>query len=396
MAAMSDVRPPDPPGYQLGFSLGRGAAGPVYRGTQLSTGQAVAVKLLEHATPQGRGELDRMLEGLQHPHLVNLLDADLAAAPAYVVMPLMQGSFVTYREQLSPKDRIPERLLLVWLKQLGAGLEYLHGRGHVHCRLHPRNILLDGEGGARLADAGQGLALAGGRGADGCMPPEQAVGGPPSPAWDIYGLGASFHYLLTGRYPHGTPVRKLARHISPALARTIDGCLHRDPARRWQSVPDLLAAMKPRAGLGVDALVWRWARQPSSRPSEPSQVLRWLLSMLAGVALAAGLRAFLPLPLALALALPAVPMLARPGATRHLVRELWGPLTMVGFVLLTLTPLYTALAEDVGLPAVYLTQALLLAAFLSSPSRLLPGQRRKWAGALVVLAVAGAIARKVF
>lgn len=364
---MSDVRPPDPPGYQLGASLGRGAAGPVYRGTQLSTGQAVAVKLLEHASPQGRAELDRTLEGLQHPHLVTMLDADLAASPAYLVMPLMQGSFVTYRQQLSAKERIPERLLLVWFKQLGSALEYLHGRGVVHGRLHPGNVLLDGEGGARLADAGQGPALG-----------TSSASEPPD---DLYGLGASFLFLLTGQQPAGKV--RLPRYLSPSLAGALQGCL----ARRWQNAGELLAALKPRTGLGLDALVWRWARQPSQRPAEPSQLLRWLLAMIAAVVCAAALHVVLPLALALVLALPLVPLLARPGATRHLLRELWGPATLVIFLLLTLTSLYSALAEDAGKPGVFGAQGLLLAAFLSSPSRLLPRRRGKWAAALVALAV---------
>lgn len=353
----TDARPPDPPGYYLGDCLGRGTVGPVYRGSQVSTGQPVAVKVLEDASMGGRAQLESTLDGLQHPHLVPMLDADLTAVPPYLVMSLMQGSFATYREQMKRGEVIPERLLLSWLKQLGSALEYLHARGSVHCRLQPRNILLDLEGGARLADAGQGVALAGGLGTWFCMPPEQLESGVPVPGWDVYGLGACFYFLLSGSYPrdHGfspdpttyaevirrtplVPVRRHARYLSPRLARALDGCLHHDPTRRFGSIPELLRALRPKSTTG--ALAWRWAREPAQRGSwRPS----WHVA-------------------------------------RHVVRELGGPALVLGFLLLLL-PLAARSSLEVA-------QVILLLGFLTSRSRLLPRKRGWWALGLAALAFA--------
>lgn len=193
------------PGYTLAEKLGEGTFGAAYRSVQERTGQSVAVKVLTRMSSRFREEVERLSQVSDHPHIVTLVDADLDHDPPYFVTPLLSGSLA---------DRIPSNpgeadiaQVCIWFRELATALEYIHGRGILHCDLKPANILIGEKGFVRLTDFGQAALqdhTEARLGSFWYMPLEQAEGGLPQVRWDIFALGATIYALLTGHPPRAT------------------------------------------------------------------------------------------------------------------------------------------------------------------------------------------------
>ncbi|MFF3541036.1 serine/threonine protein kinase [Streptomyces platensis] len=149
------------------------------------------------------------------------------------------------------------------VRALGAALvETLvigHGQGLAHAGVSPAAVLLAADGprltcfGAVRAAAGDGTPRSGLPGLEsGSLPPEQAAGGPPQPAGDVYALGATLAYAATG---YTVPERN---ELPAALRSVVTACLSRDPAARPHPA-GLLDALCPAAG----------TRAPDAGPPAP-------------------------------------------------------------------------------------------------------------------------------
>ncbi|WP_435602419.1 serine/threonine protein kinase [Streptomyces sp. bgisy130] len=138
------------------------------------------------------------------------------------------------------------------VRALGAALvETLivgHGQGLAHAGVSPAAVLLAADGprltcfGAVRAAAGDGAARSGLPGLEsGSLPPEEATGGRPQPAGDVYALGATLAYAATG---HTVPERE---ELPAGLRTVVTACLSRDPAARPRPAEllDLLEAGGP-------------------------------------------------------------------------------------------------------------------------------------------------------
>ena len=101
---------PEIPGYDLEAVLGTGAFGQVYRGTQKSTGQTVAVKVLFAVSEGLREEIKRLSQVADHPNVVTLVDANLDHDPPFLVTPFLPGSL---QEQVpsKPEEADVERVV---------------------------------------------------------------------------------------------------------------------------------------------------------------------------------------------------------------------------------------------------------------------------------------------
>ncbi|MGG7571791.1 serine/threonine protein kinase [Streptomyces sirii] len=175
-------------------------------------------------------------------------DAPWHARPYVPVVPLPAALAVHGRP-------LPERTV----RALGAALvETLiigHGQGLSHAGVSPAAVLLAADGprltcfGAVRAAAADGTARSGLPGLEsGSLPPEQAAGGHPQPAGDIYALGATLAYAATG---HTVPERE---ELPAALRSVVSACLSRDPAARPRPA-ELLDALSPitaHPGAGAD------------------------------------------------------------------------------------------------------------------------------------------------
>jgi len=277
-------------GYTLRHRLGRGSYGEVWLAVDEETGREVAIKfftrhrgldfsLLKH-------EAGKLLQVVQERRIVQLLGVGWDADPPYYVMEHLPGGSLADRLQ---GEAMPVDEALPVFHDVTRALGYLHGKAVVHCDLKPGNVLLDEQGEIRLADFGQ-ARLAGERvssvGTLFYMAPEQCEpGSRPDVRSDIYSLGALLYALLTGRPPHateeasrdlqstGTHSERLARYrqileqapsplretdlpqLDPDLRKILDRCLATDPERRFQSVDQVLDALRARERWRTQRLV---------------------------------------------------------------------------------------------------------------------------------------------
>jgi HD-GYP domain-containing protein (c-di-GMP phosphodiesterase class II) len=256
-------------GYRILDRLGGGSAAVVFLGEHVLLNRRVAIKVLavDEAGPPDlsgrfRSEM-RALASIDHPHVVTAFDAGVIAAagsqPAmhYLVLELVPGGDLeqfVYDHGPQPAARASE-----WGRQVAAGLQAAHNRNLVHRDLKPSNLLLTAERRIKIVDFGlarrQTSSLTKTRtlvGSVDFMAPEQSLD--PSavgPAADVYGLGASLFWILTGQLP-------LPRQAS--LAEMVKALATAQPRRVRNFRPDV-----PRE---LDALVDRMlARDPAARPS---------------------------------------------------------------------------------------------------------------------------------
>lgn len=259
--------------YRILDELGRGGMGQVFRAEHALMGRTVAVKVLPRAKSTADTEAAfrreiRMLARLDHPHLVRALDAGHDGKVYYLVTELVPG--LDLRRQVLRHGPLDEVRAASVISQAALGLAYAHGQGLVHRDVKPANLLVTPEGHVRVLD----LGLAGsvleaestrlGRvvGTMDFMAPEQirspdGVG----PSADIYALGCTLYFALTGEvpFPGGTrqekarrhlkeaprPVRQLAPTISEGMATVVTALLHKDPQARPMSAAELVERLRP-------------------------------------------------------------------------------------------------------------------------------------------------------
>ncbi len=192
------------PGYELRRELGRGVYGVVWEARHEKTGHEYAVKVFQRPVV-ARTELEWLDRADRLPRVVTLHDARLDHDPPFLVMPRMAGSLGEARFAGASTDQVAD-----WLQQIAEGLTSLHETlGICHCDIKPSNVLVDENRHLYLADFGKAAYLGrelGHLGTPGYMAPEQALERElPSleqgRVWDIYGLGATGHFLLTGQRP---------------------------------------------------------------------------------------------------------------------------------------------------------------------------------------------------
>ncbi len=222
------------PGYDVLEVIGRGGSGEVLRARDRRLGREVAIKrLLSGANEKARRRFareGRVLARLDHPGIVTVYEAgeDAGGAP-YIVMDLVPGA--SLQDLIDREGKLRPDQALGIVEQIASALDAAHRAGLLHRDVKPDNILVT-PGSALLTDFGlvsyidddgrrcsgstfrSGLTDAGlFVGTVGFSAPEQAAGdledvGPPA---DIYGLGASLYFALTGRPPFEgrTPVEIL-------------------------------------------------------------------------------------------------------------------------------------------------------------------------------------------
>ncbi len=191
----------------------RGKFSVVYQGRSLRDGRTVLVKKLRHA---GDADLSRYraLARMRHPALQRVIGTAADGGDRYVVMRFSEGEDL--KSYLHSKGRLREREVIPLVKELLAGLHYLHAQGWIHTDIKPSNILLynkndnrrDQRLHARLLDLGEAIPLTGPRPPQKPFamiysPPEQVLGAVAliCEASDLYSLGVVMWEMLTGEPP---------------------------------------------------------------------------------------------------------------------------------------------------------------------------------------------------
>lgn len=250
---LRDQDPVEIGGYRLRARLGGGGMGEVFLAFGES-GRPLAVKVLRREFADDRtfrsrfGQEVRAARQVSGPGIAPLLDADPDAetpwlATAYVAGPTLADAVELY-------GPMPVSAVIVLMSGIAASLAAIHDTGIVHRDLKPANVLLGPDGLrvidfgiARAADATP-LTLTGMLvGSPQYVAPEQVLGEPPTPAGDVFSLGALAHYAATGRpaFGGGPKFGVVYRIVNeqPDLAgcplqirSLIESCLAKNPAQR--------------------------------------------------------------------------------------------------------------------------------------------------------------------
>jgi serine/threonine protein kinase len=256
--------------YELIDELGRGGMGTVYRACHRVTKALVALKILhmrsDDAKVLGRFEREiKILEELQSPNVVRVLDAGCEGNSHFLAMELVEG--VSAKEQLEKHGPFSSRDLLRVLEGVSKALDALVRHDLIHRDVKPANILLANEGEIKLVDFGlakhhsdQALTHTGeALGTPYYLSPEVIRGGEADIRSDIYALGITLSELATGEKPfQGATAIEVFRNIFYAPAPLITD-------KRPDIPPPVVRLIKT-----------MMARIPRDRPESPAKVLEEL------------------------------------------------------------------------------------------------------------------------
>lgn len=201
--------------YRLDHIIHPGRTSYVFRGTDLRTGEMVAVKQLTVARDVDEIAWQRFqreaeaLKRLDHPGIVRLRDAFRDADFEYIVMEYVYGGSLF--DRLNREGRLPLRAAIGIAAQLAQALDHAHARGIVHRDVKPSNIMLTPDGVPRLADFGVArlLAFSGVTrprtriGTTPYLSPEACLGDPIGAPGDLWSLGVVLYEMLAGMPPFG-------------------------------------------------------------------------------------------------------------------------------------------------------------------------------------------------
>ncbi|HEX2085391.1 MAG TPA: protein kinase, partial [Solirubrobacteraceae bacterium] len=208
----------------------------------------------------------RAVAQLNHPHIVQVIDAGEDENMPYIVFEYVEGE--TLKDRIRRFGRLPVPEAIAYAIEIAWALGAAHDRGIVHRDVKPQNVLVDEEGSAKVTDFGiartldqQGLT-ADGRvlGTTDYVSPEQALGHDVTGQSDLYSLGVVLYEMLTGDVPfHGeNQVAVAMKHVreelpdlqyrrpevSSALAAVLDRMTAKDLARRYDSTHELMADLE--------------------------------------------------------------------------------------------------------------------------------------------------------
>jgi hypothetical protein len=275
--------------YALLDELGSGGMGRVFKAVHRKMNRTVAVKLLPDSLVQSPDSVERFrreiqaLARLSHPNIVAVHDAGSADGTHFYVMDLVDGDDLA--RLVKEHGVMPLEQALDCILQAARGLEFAHAQGVVHRDIKPSNLILDGDGTVKILDLGiarfqplpdqaadQDLTKTGCvLGTVDYMPPEQALNTRLADhRADIYSLGCTLYFLLTGQPLFGgeTVMERVVAHRerpAPSLRKAcpsappwLDGIFQKmvakKPEDRYQSATALLSDLERHAA----PRNWKW------------------------------------------------------------------------------------------------------------------------------------------
>jgi serine/threonine-protein kinase len=284
--------------YRIESLVARSGMASIFRGVDVDTGAAVAIKI-----PHPEMECDPVLfdrfqreqeigATLDHPHVMKVMSAD-GHSRIYMVMEWVEGRLL--RKIMIEQKKLPvERAVGIALGVADA-LQYIHTHGVVHRDLKPENIMVDPEDGVKLIDFGiagkEGsrrltfAKLSQVMGTPDYISPEQVKGKRGDGRSDIYALGVMLYEMLTGQVPfrgpnafaimndrllnNPIPPREVDPSITPQLQEIIYRALERDPRNRYASAKEFAWDLQHPDQVGVaersELREWKKRKSPLLR-----------------------------------------------------------------------------------------------------------------------------------
>jgi eukaryotic-like serine/threonine-protein kinase len=256
--------------YQLRTPIGKGGMGTVFLAQDTRSGERVAVKVLppkkareeERYLARFRREME-LSQKVRHPHIALTYDVGVFRGVYYIALEFIPG--LSLHRLVNKEGPLTVARAARLFSEICAGLEHAHGVGLIHRDLKPSNVMVTPNYHAKVLDLGLALMegevaedaeVIGGQGyVVGSMDyiaPEQTedAAGVDARA-DIYSMGCSLYYVLSGRppFPGGTNREKMKRHrreeaeplerlnaaVPEAFARVVRKMMAKDRAQRYPS-----------------------------------------------------------------------------------------------------------------------------------------------------------------
>jgi eukaryotic-like serine/threonine-protein kinase len=261
--------------YRVDRLLGRGGMGEVYEAEHLEHGRRVALKVLGHrlAGPDDRARFLRegqLAASISHPNTVYIFGSEEISGTPVISMELVAGG--TLKDRVERDGPLKPSAAVDAILDVIAGLDAAQAGGILHRDIKPSNCFVDPEGRVKVGDfglsistlardVGQRVELGGFQGTPQYAAPEQLKGQPLDLRADIYAVGATLYFLLTGHAPFEdrdlttlvsrvtteTPAspRASRRGVPHGLAAIVVRCLAKQRADRPASYAELEEALRP-------------------------------------------------------------------------------------------------------------------------------------------------------
>jgi len=264
--------------YRLLDRLGAGGMGQVYLCEHITMGRKVALKILPIQQAEDPASLERFyrearaVARLDHPNIVRAHDIDHDDKLHFIVLEFVDG--VNLHDFIRRNGTLKPERAAHYVRQAALGLQHAHESGLVHRDIKPGNLLLDRQGVVKILDMGLarffhedsaafikeyevGYII----GTGDYIAPEQIIDSRVDIRADIYSLGGTMYYLLTGKSPFqdGSNAQKIIWHqvrhpkslrvvrpdVPEDLLRVFERIIAKEPDRRYQTPLDLADALEP-------------------------------------------------------------------------------------------------------------------------------------------------------
>lgn len=268
------------PRYEVIEHIGSGGMGQVFRAKHRIMDREVAIKVIKRQYMNDETTLRRFeneikaAAKLNHPSIVSSFDAEGEEHLNLLVMEYVDGKKMS--DLVAHKKRLSIRHACHFARQVAQGLDHAMEQGLTHRDIKPQNLLVTAEGVVKIMDFGlakfasetlgedeESLTLEGESfGTPDYVAPEQVRNAKSADIRaDIYSLGCTLYYMLTGRkvFPQGTVAEKLAAHLEKKpdpigvlrddlpeeLTAIIEKMMHKELEHRYQTPREIIEALSP-------------------------------------------------------------------------------------------------------------------------------------------------------
>jgi serine/threonine protein kinase len=298
--------------YRLLERLGAGGMGAVYLCEHVRMGRRVALKILPVQQAEDPASLERFYREaraaarLDHPNIVRAHDVDHEDKLHFLVLEFVDGC--NLHDFIRKNGTLSAERAAHYIRQAALGLQHAHEAGLVHRDIKPGNLLIDRQGVVKILDMGLarffhedsaafvneyevGYII----GTGDYIAPEQIVDSRVDIRADIYSLGGTLYYLLTGKSPfqEGTNAQKIIWHqvrhpkslrtlrpdVPEGLVQVFEKVMAKEPERRYQAPVDFADALEPfttgavtaPTATEMPASVLNFCQRPLSQSMQPTQ-----------------------------------------------------------------------------------------------------------------------------
>ena len=259
--------------YEIKEMIGEGAMAEVYRAFDSGINRSLALKVLKEDFCVDEEYLSRFLReakaagALSHQNIVTVYDVGEFEGLPYIMMELLEGQ--TLGRLLEKEKRLGIEQALIISLQLAKALGYAHEAGIVHRDVKPENIMIQPDGGVKVADFGiarmnergdvQKTLVGSVLGTPRYMSPEQALGEKVDGRADLFAVGVIMYEMLTGKKAFdsdsiGTlmtqiiqkqprPIQEYCPEMPAGLKQIIQKLLQKKPGKRFESGGELARAL---------------------------------------------------------------------------------------------------------------------------------------------------------